>query len=571
MSDGSWNQLGIDIDGEAADDESGWSVSLSNDGNIVAIGANYNDGVNGSDSGHVRVYKYIDSSWNQLGDDIDGEATLDYSGTSVSLSNDGTIVAIGANYNDGVNGSNSGHVRIFEYTDSSWNKLGDDIDGEAAGDESGFLVSLSGDGQIVAIGANGNDGVNGSDSGHVRVYKYIDSSWNKIGDDIDGEAIYDYSGWSVSLSSDGTIVAIGAIGNDGVNGSNSGGHVRIFEYTDSSWNQLGDDIDGEAPGNWSGTSVSLSNDGNIVAIGANYNDGVNGSNSGHVRVYKYIDSSWNQLGDDIDGEATLDYSGTSVSLSNDGTIVAIGANYNDGVNGSNSGHVRIFEYTDSSWNKLGDDIDGEAAGDESGRSVSLSGDGQIVAIGANYGSGNTGHVRVYQYTESSDAICFLKGSLIKTDFNGIIPIENIKTGEIINGYKAVNVFSSTSNKNIIKFDKDSLDINKPDKDLYVTEDHLILDPIQDKLLFANNYVNGKTITVFSENKNNTIYHILFKKWILVEANNLKCESVCPLNKKSIIHMVKNNNLTRREYFELVKKHMNFDYNNVYHVNNMIFC
>ena len=53
----SWQRKGTDIDGEAAD-ESGWSVSLSSDGTIVAIGAPYNDG-NGSNSGHVRVYEYM--------------------------------------------------------------------------------------------------------------------------------------------------------------------------------------------------------------------------------------------------------------------------------------------------------------------------------------------------------------------------------------------------------------------------------------------------------------------------------------------------------------------------------
>ena len=53
------------------------------------------------------------------------------------------------------------------------------------------------------------------DSGHVRVYQYSGSSWSQLGDDIDGEAAYDYSGYSVSLSSDGTIVAIGAYDNDG--------------------------------------------------------------------------------------------------------------------------------------------------------------------------------------------------------------------------------------------------------------------------------------------------------------------------------------------------------------------
>ena len=116
----------------------------------------------------MRVYEYSGSSWSQLGADIDGEASGDYSGRSVSLSSDGTIVAIGAPYNDG-NGSNSGHVRVYQYSDSSWTQLVLDIDGEAANDYSGHSVSLSSDGTIVAVGAYGNDG-NGSDSGHVRVY-----------------------------------------------------------------------------------------------------------------------------------------------------------------------------------------------------------------------------------------------------------------------------------------------------------------------------------------------------------------------------------------------------------------
>jgi hypothetical protein len=53
--------------------------------------------------------------------------------------------------------------------------------------------------------------------------------------------------------------------------------------------------------------------------------------------------SWNQIGNDIDGEASDDYSGTSVSLSSDGNAVAIGAKYND-ANGPERGHVRVFEF-----------------------------------------------------------------------------------------------------------------------------------------------------------------------------------------------------------------------------------
>jgi hypothetical protein len=272
-----WTQLGSDIDGEAQSNYSGFSVSLSADGLTVAIGAYGNSGY----KGHVRIYKWNGTSWNQLGSDIDGEAANDYSGLSVSLSADGFTVAIGATGNDG-NGSISGHVRIYKYLNNVWTQLGSDIDGEAANDYSGSSVSLSADGTIVAIGANLNDG-NGSNSGHVRIYKYLNNVWTQLGSDIDGEAANDYSGSSVSLSADGLTVAIGATGNSG-NG-NSSGHVRIYKWnaTATSWNQLGLDIDGEAEWNNSGGSVSLSDDGLTVAIGAYGNSGY----KGHVRIYKW--------------------------------------------------------------------------------------------------------------------------------------------------------------------------------------------------------------------------------------------------------------------------------------------
>ena len=80
----SWTQIGSDIDGEAANDFSGSSVSLSFDGTTVAIGATHNDG-NGSDAGHVRIFRYSNGTWTQTGNDIDGEAAYDYFGHSVSF------------------------------------------------------------------------------------------------------------------------------------------------------------------------------------------------------------------------------------------------------------------------------------------------------------------------------------------------------------------------------------------------------------------------------------------------------------------------------------------------------
>lgn len=290
----SWLQMGEDIDGESSGDLSGSSVALSSNGTIVAIGSPANDG-NVEDSGHVRVFKYSSGnwggSWTQIGEDIDGESSHDQSGSSVSLSEDGSILAIGAGQNSNDSGPYAGHVRVFRYIteNDNWIQIGGDIDGEASFDLSGLSASLSGDGNMVAVGAYGNDG-NGGGAGHARIFAYSQSvgDWKQVGGDIDGEASNDFFGHSVILSQDGTTVAIGAHGND-ASGSNSG-HVRVFYYDQANsndWIQIGENIDGEAAGDFFGFgSISLSEDGKRLAVGAMFNDG-NGIDAGHTRVFEF--------------------------------------------------------------------------------------------------------------------------------------------------------------------------------------------------------------------------------------------------------------------------------------------
>ena len=165
-----WVQGGGDIDGEAADDQSGSAVAISADGRTVAVGAPYND-ANGNVSGHVRIFRFTAGAWTQLGQDIDGEAGGDFSGGAVAISADGDTVIIGARLNDG-NGLSSGHARIFDWDGTTWTQRGNDIDGEASDDRSGEAVAISADGNAVAIGAPFNDG-NGSLAGHVRVFTSV--------------------------------------------------------------------------------------------------------------------------------------------------------------------------------------------------------------------------------------------------------------------------------------------------------------------------------------------------------------------------------------------------------------
>ena len=295
-----WTQLGADIDGEAFGDIAGNSVSLSSDGSVLAVGARQYNGGNGIDMGHVRVFKYYaNNTWIQLGADVYGDAAGDNFGYSASLSSDGSVLAVGAPFNDGNAGVvDRGHVRVFKYyANNTWIQLGAAIRGEAAGDSFGCSVSLSSDGGVLAVGAWNNDG-NGNESGHVRVFKYyVNNTWIRLGADIDGEAAGDISGRSVSLSSDGSVLAVGAVNNDGNAGIDMG-HVRVFKYyVNNTWIQLGADIDGEAAGDMSGYSVSLSSDGSVLAVGAPGNHAGSGSYTGHVRVFSIqvsLNTNWRQ-------------------------------------------------------------------------------------------------------------------------------------------------------------------------------------------------------------------------------------------------------------------------------------
>ena len=290
----------------------------------------------------LLLFPFLTLSQVQIGQDIDGEAAKDYSGYTMNLSSDGSIVAIsaiGATHNDS-DGDYSGHVRVFENQIGTWVQVGQDIDGEQAEDSSN-QVSLSSDGTTVAIGAPGHDGLLGTYSGHVRVFKNQSGTWVQVGQDIDGGSEIEFFGRSVNLSSDGSIVAIGAPSYY-INGGFIE-HVRIYENQSGTWVQVGQDIEGEAEDDGFGRSISLSTDGNIIAIGAPQND-ENGVNSGHVRVFENQSGTWVQVGQDIEGEDANNKSGSSVSLSSDGSIVAIGAFKNNG-NGVDSGHVRVYDLT----------------------------------------------------------------------------------------------------------------------------------------------------------------------------------------------------------------------------------
>jgi len=440
-------QIGQDIDGEASGDYSGYSVAMSSDGSIVAIGAYGNNGTNGSDSGHVRVYKNQSGTWTQIGQDIDGEASGDFSGFSVSLSSDGSVVAIGATNNNG-GGTSSGQVRVYKNQSGTWTQIGQDINGTAAFNLSGWSVSLTSDGSMLAIGAIGYNGA-GQFLGSTRVFENQSGTWTQIGQTITGQVNFDFSGWSVSLSADGLVLAVGATYND--NNGDQAGNVRIFENQSGTWTQIGQDINGVNPGDQFGHSVCLSADGSLIAISSTYND----TNSGLVQIYQNQSGTWTQLGQDINGEVANEQSGQGIDMSSDGSIVAIGA-YSNSTNGTSAGQVRVYKYVLGAWTKMGSSINGEMANDWSGWAVALSDDGSEVAIGAPYNDGNgngSGQVRVYDLSValSTHDLSYSQFSVYPNPATNNINIElnNNSIFERANIYNVSGQFIKSSKANTI--------------------------------------------------------------------------------------------------------------------------
>lgn len=393
-----WMQVGNDFLGENYGDLFGDEVSLSADGTIMAVSAPYNrgDAVYDSEKGCVKVFEFVAGEWVQLGSDISGESQYDHL-KYISLSADGLRIATGTSSGD-ANGDNSGEIRVFDYIDGDWVQVGETITGEAE-DDYCASVCLSDDGSILAVGANGNDG-NGASSGQVRVFEYQSDSWVQMGSSIYGEYPGDGIGRAFSLNSDGTVIAIGSTWNSGYMGNYEYmGHVRVFEYDNGDWVQSGLDIDGEMSGDQFGASVSLNADGTIFVAGATGNDEA-GTNYGQVRVYQKQGSLWQQVGSDIDGHSAAGFFGSDVSMCDDGLTFAA-ASAKAYVENSSAGYVRVYTFEDNDWTQLGEAMTGDGNFHYFGSSVSISADGSVVASGAPEGyvtstSGN-GYARVFEY------------------------------------------------------------------------------------------------------------------------------------------------------------------------------
>jgi hypothetical protein len=373
----------VQIVDSISNDRSGQSVKLSKDGNIMIIGSLRYPDLFGS----VIVYERLtsESSWIPKGQRLDGSQVDSGTGEAVDISDDGTRIVI-SEY-----GTVNGTVKVYDYNNdtSLWLQVGDNIEGD--GGNFGFSLSLSGDGQRVAVGAHAK--------GIVIVYSLDENfQWKQIGETLSNSYFGGNFGWSVSLSKNGEVLAIGAPDAAGDTNFLPEGFVEVYEYRDINWILRGTQlVYGEV---FSlirfGFSVSLNEDGSFLAVGANQNSFMNQFLTGSVTVYNYNSAGiWQPMGEDLLGiPSSSQEFGYSVSLSRNGKQVAVGAPY------SGAGKVFIYRYNGIIWDESRV-LEGENANEFFGFSVDVmqddtSGCLSLVAIGAPGTTSTKGVTRTYQ-------------------------------------------------------------------------------------------------------------------------------------------------------------------------------
>jgi hypothetical protein len=377
-SAGNWAQLAyLKASTPVANDWFGYAVALAGDGNTLAVGAPQKDfgGIPNTGAIYLFTRNTTTGIWSQhsmLQPILDAE---DQVGMSVALSTDGRTLAVGAQYEDSnataIGGDdadnsamNSGAVFVYSLGDLGWvTQAYIKSSLNLTGDRFGADVTLSGDGNTLAVGAPDKDPLDQADAGLAFIFGRNDGVWNEISyiyADIDSNlGSGDRFGEHLTLSADGNTLAVGSrfedssaftINGNGVNNTaTDAGAAYIFVANATSgwadWSQQAyiKAINSGA-GDWFGSDLALSADGNILAVsaisegsaatgieGGDVTDNTNfAPDAGAVYLFSRDATTWSPS-NYIKAANTEepDYFGAAVALSADGSVLAVNSSVED--------------------------------------------------------------------------------------------------------------------------------------------------------------------------------------------------------------------------------------------------
>ena len=436
--------------GGVLDGHAGNTVAVSADGNTMAIGAPHESsgakGINGNqndtstyDAGAVYVFTRNGAGWSQQAYvKASNTARGAEFGHAVTLSADGNTMAVSAYFESsgatGINGNQgdesvpqAGAVYVFTRRGTTWSQqayIKASNTGEAGvgdqfgeGDQFGFSLALSGDGNTLVAGATGEDskaaGINGDQkdnsmngSGAVYVFTHTGTTWSQqayIKSSV--PAMNVLFGYAVALNGTGDTMVASSYDDDRGKGA-----MYVFTRSGNTWSQQARLQASMAErGDSFGVAISLSNDGNTLAVGSHDEDclatGVNpkgcdndqpsDTSAGAAVVFVRAGSTWaEQALLKASNTGKGDTFGSRIAVSGDGNTVAVSAPLEtgsaQGINGDqtrrgapNAGAVYLYRRNAGIWMQTAY-VKGSntRAGDQFGSSLALNRDGRILAVGA---------------------------------------------------------------------------------------------------------------------------------------------------------------------------------------------
>jgi hypothetical protein len=326
------------------------TTSLSNDGTRVLVD---------NETGYfIQVYEYSSGSWTQLGSDIN----YGTSSTSSRISGDGNRVCVGI--------SSSNQVKVYEYSSGSWSQIGTTITGSNG---FGTDTSLNYDGTRLMVGASGDYNTRGNQT----VWQESGGNWTQLGSTLYcNHNSYPHSlcGGNVDINNDGTVVCAG-----GYKGhSQDKGCLHVWKYNGSSWTQS---FFSEGGNDHHSNYCRLSGDGKVVM----YSHDRWNEPRGRVNFYENTSgASWSQIGGYLEDKKLGD-------LSNDGKTVVVGKS-------DASIDSQVYRFDGSAWVQLGSNLE------HTSTTLSISSDGSTVAIGNSTSGANK--VSVYKGTTPSPSLTY---------------------------------------------------------------------------------------------------------------------------------------------------------------------
>lgn len=358
----------------------GADVILSANGQVAVLGApSPASGIGGS--GSIFIFAYEDNSWKEK-QEISSPGVLlqntDNFGWSVDISADGVHIVVGAWSGDNGNGDESGKAYVYKRLGDVW-FLATTLQTPSphAGKHFGSSVAISANAQFILVGAEGTDEY-GPHSGAAYLYETTNYfQWNQIAHLTASDAHENhYFGYSVDLSADGqTAVACAP--------DNGSGACYLFNQTASGWEETAQITctNGAAEARF-GKDVQLSANGQTLLVGASEDEEA-GPKTGAAFVFRKNNNTWEEdvrlLSPEMNAGEGF---GSSVALSNDGNLALLGVPRDDDY-GKNSGAAFLFQYENGQWQFLNKILPANnSPNDFFGNGVSISADGNRALIGA---------------------------------------------------------------------------------------------------------------------------------------------------------------------------------------------